>query len=367
MSVGNETVLPAQSVGGRYKTLDAIRGMAALAVAAYHLGQRDVQFIPGGYLAVDLFFILSGFVIALNYHDKIAKGLSFADFFWLRLLRLYPIYFVGLVIGCLRQVGGIVLHLQHSLGMGEVALAALCALFMLPAPPMGPGPYELFPLNIPSWSLFFEFAVNMLFALILVRLRTQHLLIISAVAMAWLAPQITSQAFFNVGWSWQHFDLGLARTLFAFPVGMVLWRQMRLSDRRVSWISLAVVGLVLALMMAPVGNHRRPMFELLTVLAIFPLVVWFGVHYELPAKVAPLFSYLGDISYAVYAIHFPMVVAFVMLGKRLHLHGLVTTGLFVLSVVLLASAVVHWIDAPVRRMLRGFVAGRAGTRSTATA
>lgn len=366
MTSEKERPLSPLSVRARYTTLDGMRGMAALAVAAYHFGQRDAQFVAGGYLAVDLFFMLSGFVIALNYQNKILSGLGVKDFVLLRLERLYPIYFVGVVIGCLKPVAGYLLHLPHNLGLGQVALAALCALFMLPAPPMGQAPHELFPLNIPSWSLFFEFAINILFALVLVRLRTQHLLMISAGAMAWMAPQIGSQEFLNVGWSWQHFDLGVARTLFAFPVGMVLWRQMRPADRKVSWVSLAVIGLALALMMAPVGSHRRALFEIFTVLAVFPAIVWCGVHYELPARIAKVLSHLGDISYAVYAIHFPLVFAFLMLEKRLHLHSLAATGLFVVCVCILASVVTQ-LDKLVRGAMRGRLAGRRTSGSLGAA
>lgn len=130
-----------------------------------------------GYLAVDLFFMLSGFVIALNYNDKIISGLGVTKFFQLRLLRLYPTYFVGAVLGIFRQIGGVLLGLPHSLSVTQQILAGICAIAMLPFPYAGDEPISLFPLNNPSWSLFLEFVVNIAFAFVLFRLSSRALLI----------------------------------------------------------------------------------------------------------------------------------------------------------------------------------------------
>lgn len=364
-------LLPPRPVvaGGRYRTLDAIRGVAALAVAAYHFGQSagqhgagGAQYVVGGYLAVDLFFMLSGFVIALNYHDRItggqgakrqgAKRLGVAGFFRVRLLRLYPTYLVGVTIGIARQIGGALLHMPHSLGAGQQIVAALCALAMLPNLPLGDAPEALFPLNGPSWSLFLEFAVNMLFAAVLVRLRSRSLLALSALSMAWLAPQIMAPDYFNLGWAWNSLGAGVARTLFAFPLGVVAWRHMPLGARRVSWRALAVVAVAVALMVLRVPAGLRPMFEIATVAIAFPLLVVLGLRCELPAPAVPLFAFLGDISYALYAIHWPFVAVFALAAGRLGLHGVAATSLFLAGTITIASIVAYGVDPFLRGALR---------------
>lgn len=93
-------------------------------------------------------------------------------------------------------------------------------------------------------------------------------------------------------------------------------------------------------------------------MVVFLLLVWCGVNYELPPKLAPIFSYRGDIYYAVYEMHFTLLMVFLMLQKRLHLHSLSATGLFVLCICILASAVVHWFDASAADVAR--VHGRTG-------
>ena len=88
---------------GRFGALDGLRGVAAVIVVLHHLGnERLGPFNPTfGYIAVDLFFALSGFVIALNYDHRFAGGMTVKEFMLKRVLRLYPLYAAGLLLSLL--------------------------------------------------------------------------------------------------------------------------------------------------------------------------------------------------------------------------------------------------------------------------
>lgn len=131
--------------------------------------------INHGYLAVDFFFILSGFVISYAYDDRWTKGFSLKDFFKRRIIRLHPMVIIGAIIGAITfMLQGSVQWDGTHIATSAVMLAMLCAMFMIPATPgccyevRGNG--EMFPLNGPSWSLFFEYIGNIIYALIIRRL-----------------------------------------------------------------------------------------------------------------------------------------------------------------------------------------------------
>lgn len=168
-----------QSFKRRFDFLDGVRGLAALFVMFYHYTQHNgLIFFKGAWIAVDLFFILSGFVLSYGYGAKIIDGMSFRDFFRIRLIRLAPLYFVGFLLGLAFYV---VASLQNGLiGLnGELLVAAsILNLFGLPYVNNEVWPFgddhivgAAFPLNDPAWSLFFEIVVNIFFMFTLLNLR----------------------------------------------------------------------------------------------------------------------------------------------------------------------------------------------------
>ena len=91
-----EAAVPAKKV---FRLLDGLRGIAALVVVLLHIPQfiKDDTF-PEGYLAVDLFFVISGVVIRQAYEHRLESELSVWRFAWLRIVRLYPLYMLGAMI-----------------------------------------------------------------------------------------------------------------------------------------------------------------------------------------------------------------------------------------------------------------------------
>ena len=159
-----------------YELLDGLRGVAALLVVFYHIfeglsfaaGGTLITVINHGYLAVDFFFILSGFVIGYAYDDRLGKSMSLGNFFKRRLIRLHPMIVMGAVLGVIFYLlqGSVQWDGTH-ISLSLVMLALLCAMFFIPAAPGAcydiRGNGEMFPLNGPSWSLFFEYIGNILY------------------------------------------------------------------------------------------------------------------------------------------------------------------------------------------------------------
>lgn len=186
-----------------YELLDGLRGVAALLVVFYHIfegfsfagGGTLITVINHGYLAVDFFFILSGFVIGYAYDDRWKKNLTLKGFFKRRLIRLHPMIIMGAIIGCIAFFvqGGVKWDGTH-VATSAVMLALLLAMCFIPAYPGAGydvrGNGEMFSLNGPSWSLFFEYIGNILYALFIHRLSNKALtvlVILLGLGLSWFA------------------------------------------------------------------------------------------------------------------------------------------------------------------------------------
>ena len=226
-----------------YALLDGLRGVAALLVVWYHVfegyqfasGSAIIQEINHGYLAVDFFFILSGFVIGYAYDDRWGKTLTLGKFFKRRLIRLHPMVVMGALIGFVMFIlQGAVTWNGTPASIPAMLIALLCAMLMIPALPgcgyevRGNG--EMFPLNGPAWSLFFEYIGNILYALFIRRLSTKALAILAgilSILLLWFtATDVCGYGMFGVGWTLDGLNFwgGLLRMLCPFTIGMLLSR-----------------------------------------------------------------------------------------------------------------------------------------------
>ena len=359
-----------------YELLDGLRGVAALVVIWYHLFEGFAtspfdQRVNHGYLAVDFFFILSGFVVGYAYDDRWRRRtLTFGEFVKRRLIRLHPMVVLGAVLGavtfCIQgceQWNGA--HVAFPL----VLLSLLLHLFLIPALP-GSGPEvrgngEMYPLNGPTWSLFFEYIGNLCYALFLRRLPTRWLAAFVALTGLGLAAFAVGNGsgygHLGVGWSLLDWNLpgGLLRLLFAFPMGLLLSRVFRpVPVRGAFWIcSLAVVALLGVPYVGGSGAvWMNGLYDTLCVVVLFPLLVWLGASGKATDRAtAGVCRFLGDISYPVYVIHYPFMYLFF---SWLWSDGTipftqawpVAVGLFA-GVIVLAWAALKWYDEPVRRWL----------------
>ncbi|WP_455587109.1 acyltransferase family protein [Bacteroides sp.] len=357
-----------------YELLDGLRGVAALLVIWYHVFEGfatspiDQQF-NHGYLAVDFFFILSGFVVGYAYDDRWKTTMNTKDFFKRRLIRLHPMVVMGAVLGAITfYIQGCEKWDGAHVTISMVMLAMLLNLFLIPAVP-GTGPEvrgngEMYPLNGPSWSLFFEYIGNILYALFIRRLSTKALTALVVLAGIGLA----SFAIFNysgyghlgVGWTLSEYNLigGLLRMLFSFSIGLLMSRNFKpVHIRGAFWIcSLAIVVL---LSMPYIGDGESPwmngLYDSICAILIFPMLVYLGASGKATDKATVrVCKFLGDISYPVYIIHYPFMYLFYawLWSEKLTFSQSwpVALALF-LGSILLAYLCLKLYDEPLRRWL----------------
>lgn len=361
-----------------YELLDGLRGVAALLVVFYHIfeglsfatGGTLITTINHGYLAVDFFFILSGFVIGYAYDDRLGKTMSLGNFFKRRLIRLHPMIVMGAVIGAVTFcIQGSVQWDGTKIATSMVMLALLCAMFFIPAVPgvryevRGNG--EMFPLNGPSWSLFFEYIGNILYALFIHRLSKKALAVlvgILGVFLTWFALfDVSGYGMIGVGWTLDSVNFlgGSLRMLFPFTMGMLLSRHFRpMQIQGAFWICSVVL---LLLFCVPYIESNGPislngLFEAVCILFIFPILVWIGASGKTTDKRSTqICKFLGDISFPLYAVHYPLMYLFYawLIDNKLYTFGEVwPTALMVyIGSILLAYLCLKCYDEPVRRWL----------------
>ena len=315
-----------------YELLDGLRGVAALLVVWYHVfegyafaGGTLIESINHGYLAVDFFFILSGFVIGYAYDDRWGKSLTVKNFFKRRLIRLHPMVVMGAVLGvitfCIQgreQRDGT--HVATSM----VMWALLFAMFFIPAYPGAGyevrGNGEMFPLNGPSWSLFFEYIGNILYALFIRRLSTKALtvfVVLLGICLACFAIfDVSGYGMIGVGWTLDsvNFVGGLLRMLFPFSLGLLLSRNFKpVKVRGAFWICSFVL---LVLFCVPYVEGVEPicmngLFEAFCIVVVFPVLIILGASGNTTDKTSTrICKFLGDISFPLYITHYPFMYLF---------------------------------------------------------
>lgn len=340
-------------------TLDAMRGIAAFAVCLFHLSYGwPRNLLPHAYLAVDFFFALSGFVIARAYEERLFAGMGAARFMWLRLVRLYPLIALGLALGLADEV------LKTHAGSLRLAQETLFNAMLLPADAAAHWP--MFPLNPPTWSLFYELLVNLAFAVALLRMRDRGLYAIMAVSALWIAWVGWTTGQTGGGEALGEWQGGASRVLFSFTAGMVLHRlESRGAFARLPKISGLWLCAVLALSLAVAQFHADWVYNLGCIMLLFPLLVALGARRgNLPEAAVPAALWLGRISYPIYVLHYPLLVRNsyrITHGE----HGIVLAGIIIavmLGITLLSWAALVFYDEPVRAWL-----GRAGKARRHTA
>ncbi|MES2498181.1 MAG: acyltransferase [Pseudomonadota bacterium] len=336
-----------------YPVLDGMRGVAAIGVLVYHF--KDLLPFPifkAGYLAVDLFFCLSGFVIAHAYEGKLLTGMTFRHFARLRIVRLWPLVALGLIVGVAQ-----ILLLSGTADPVMLGIAALFNILLLPNF-VGPGP-QMFSANPPHWSLFYELAVNLAYAGLVRLLSNRVLVVLILIGFAVLAVGAATFGTANLGWARDQLPFGAGRVTCGFLSGVLLYRlrdrigQPRWRDQ--AWLPLLLTALVLTL---PVTRTVRPAFDCLFVLLGAPLLVWIGANCRPEPRALPLMRGLGSLSYPLYALHFPIYLIAADLAAR----APGAAAPIAIGAMLLACAgslvAARFYDEPLRRWL----SGRAGLR-----
>ena len=271
-----------------------MRGLAAMVVVIYH-GTSHV--FPMGYAAVDLFFVLSGFVLAHRHGEELSSGGNGLAFLLKRVIRLYPLYAVGTLIG-LVSAGLMVGRLTGWTWPLYGTAVALAPLFL---PVLSNVALGIFPLDGPAWSLFFEAVGNFVFAFTGSRPRLTAAITALSLPLVVLAIKHWEG---GGGSTLEEFPGGFARVLFSFFAGVVAYRLWSAGKRlpwNVPW------GLLFAAMVViyAARPHKAAHYDALLVVLVQPLLIWAGAGSR-PGKFEPVMTWLGAISYALYVIHVPL-------------------------------------------------------------
>ncbi len=338
-----------------FEILDGLRGVAALAVVTFHFmewaySDYSQNFIGHGFLAVDFFFCLSGFVIGYAYDDRIGKMGVWA-FFTSRLIRLHPLVISGSILGLLAFLfdpfGG---H-PELYSTGKIALAFLSSIMLIPMPAIADRSFNLFSFNAPAWSLFWEYVANIVYAFVLVRIARRLLLLLTIVAAVILCYVAYRSNNLLGGWSGPTFWDGAARVFFSFLAGLLIYRSKLIIKNKLGFFGLAIL-LFLAFVM-PYSKWNW-LSEPIVVIFYFPLLVALGAGATLTPGLKKICNFSGKISYPLYMTHY---AALWMFGNYITSHKTSTlqlTFIIIAGLILLVGAsylVMVIYDIPVRKYL----------------
>jgi len=355
-----------------YEILDGLRGVAAIIVVAFHIfeafagGNRFVQIINHGYLAVDFFFLLSGFVVAYAYDDRWGKMTQW-EFYKRRLIRLQPMVIMGMIIGAIFyyfQASDILFPMIAGMEVWKVILTMIIGFTLLPVSPSMEirGWGEMHPLNGPAWSLFFEYIANILYALFF-RKFSNKILGIFVLLFAGLLINYTvfgPKGDVIGGWSLnlEQMNVGFTRLLYPFFAGILLSRLGKLIQvKGAFWVCSLLIAIVL--MIPRIGDENslwmNGLYESFCIILVFPLIVSIGAGGEIKNPFSlKICKSLGDISYPLYITHYPLIYWYTawVVDNKVSL----ADGYFWGIGVLIASIVMAYLclklyDEPVRNWL----------------
>ena len=296
------------------------------------------------FLAVDLFFGLSGFVLGLAYDRKLAEGLTAASFMKKRIIRLYPMYALGLIIGT-------VAALSHGESVGSsqrsFAIATILNFLLIPA---FHASSLLFPANAAAWSLFFEFLINAVYAFGRSMLAGYKIAIPIALGAISLVMSVRYHHYINSGAHFYSMTIAIPRVVFSFFVGLVLSRLHQMRPPTLALPSWAILTAVAVALLLPIPNRFANLFGLTCILLAFPALIYLGSCAK--ERRPELGAYLGDASYALYAIHVPILALYTAFLRSMHVVHRPLLGVLYLAGIVPLSFVAHQVlDRPVRSWL----------------
>ncbi len=335
---------------GRYQIMDGLRGLAAIGVLCFHfaLRLRAPVLLAHGYLAVDFFFMLSGFVLSHAYAERLRR-MPLLDFARIRARRLLPLSALGVTLGAAYLLAKWRVHLTATDNLEQILGATLLNLALLPKLWLGHASVDqTFPVDIPLWSLSFELLVNLLWAGLLLRARTFTLLLVAAAGAVLFGAYAVRFGDANIGWGWSSYLGGIGRTLFGFLIGVVVHRlrpSVSVSRAR----PIAAAAILLLLFWIPIQGWA---VDLAAVVLVMPLLLYLSASADFGVESRAVRA-LGEVSYPLYAIHYPVLMLIAGLDKRFVSEAPPGMAIYLFAIPLIGLSLMlsRWYDAPVRRWL----------------
>lgn len=366
------------------KSLEGGRGIAALIVALYHLkiGADYFSVIRNGYLFVDLFFVLSGFVICAAYSNRMSTANDFRSFLIRRIGRLLPLLLFTTVIYLL-AANVIVLAKQVALNSGygsflhnpgslEYTVPTTAELFSVATMTHGMGVFDKLILNTPSWSISTEFYTYLLFAVVCLvftgRFRLAAFGVLSAIgfAVSVAASSILHDCVAQGGCLSLTYDFGFPRTVFSFFFGALLWHASR--TVRVNANALQVAGAIaLAVVFLTVDTYPAVAFAFPAVFAILILSLSADTGWLARVLTRKPFQILGERSYSIYLMHMPLVLFFENIAKRADgvFAGAMVMVVYAAVLVVVSGWTYRLIEDPFRNLFNRLATRRVMQRTPA--
>lgn len=336
-----------------FLVLDGLRGIAAIGVLIFHfmeiaLPDFEKNFIAHGYLAVDFFFCLSGFVIAYAYDNRLKK-IGAWTFFKLRLIRLQPLVVIGSVIGLLSFLFDPFSNLQESYTGFKTFLMFICSCLMIPFPAVPERFNNFFHLNAPTWSLFWEYISNIFYAFLFIKLRNKLLWVLTIFAALLLGYESYKSGHLSVGWGSDNFWGGGIRVLYSFLSGMLIYR--------LKWVirsnmGFGMIGFLLFLaFLVPFREAANWWVDPLVIILYFPFLIALGAGAKNTAGSNRICRFLGEISYPLYMVHYPFIWIFFSYVQKFQPGITEMSTLSAIGSILLigfAYLIMKYLDAPLR-------------------
>jgi peptidoglycan/LPS O-acetylase OafA/YrhL len=338
-----------------FEILDGLRGIAAISVVIFHFMEMaytdySTNFIAHGFLAVDFFFCLSGFVIGYAYDDRIGK-MGVMEFFKSRIIRLHPLVISGSVLGLLAFLfdpfGG---H-PELYSTGKTALIFISSVLMIPYPVVSERSFNLFNINAPAWSLFWEYVANIFYAFFLYRIGRNLLWILTLLSAALICYVAYRSGNLMGGWGSTTFWDGSVRICFSFLAGLLIYRSDFIIKNNLGF---AGIGLLLFLSFVMPFTKWNWLTEPFVVLIYFPLLIALGAGAKLSAGLKKICEFSGKISYPLYMTHYAFIWMFLNYYST---HKVSTTELTLIIVIGTSLMLfISWLvmvlyDIPVRKYL----------------
>jgi peptidoglycan/LPS O-acetylase OafA/YrhL len=340
-----------QSAHERFEILDGLRGVAALVVLVFHVvQQQSFTALPYAGLAVDFFYVLSGFVVAFAYERRLQQGeMTIGQFFRVRANRLYPLLFLGTASGII--LGILAVFTKRNISMTQVLEAGALGLLILPSfvfPQWG----TAYPFNMASWSLTFEAFANTIYGFIAKGLSNVSLIILTLLSAAGLIWLVLKHHGVGGGNNQDGWALGFIRVMFPFFVGVLLFRY-RLPARRTNLASFAILIGLFAMLIAAWPSYA--VTSAIYVLILFPGLVFIGAAVTASAQISAFCAIIGALSYPVYILQGPVLRLGEEALKHLHLSGLrlaTFDAAEIFSVLVVAWLGLKFFDEPIQRRLK---------------
>ncbi|NQD69643.1 acyltransferase [Sphingobacterium shayense] len=363
-----------------FPVLDGLRGIAAIVVVTFHLseplatGHLDIL-VNHGYLAVDFFFLLSGFVISSAYDDRWQR-MSIGTFIKRRIARLQPLVILGMTLGAIGFyfTDSAIWPMIHTVPLWKMLLVMLIGYTILPVPLSLDirGWQEMHPLNSVGWSLFFEYIANFLYAIWIRKFSTKALSIFVALSAVVLAHMAITSPNGDVSGGWtlnaEQVRIGFIRTMYPFFAGLLLARVAKPARIKNAFLWCGLL-LLLVLFMPRLGGAEKlwmnGIYESVCIIFLFPLIVYLGAGaVKLTESENRMCRFLGDISYPLYMVHYPLVyfyVAWISNNQGITIVEVWPYALcLLLGSLLLAYVSLKGYDEPVREWLRKKMAKNNG-------